>query len=135
MQFNIKPQNQDFHINGVRHVLPSVAYLANEDPDFLFLDVREEFELVFALIDVKKFECCPLSLILDKLDCFSKDQSIIIVSNKGERSCKVANLLKVQGFLKVFNLDGGIKAWAEAGLPMKSCSSDKCGSCSCGCES
>ncbi|PLW94277.1 MAG: hypothetical protein C0592_03465 [Marinilabiliales bacterium] len=135
MQFNTEPQNQDFHIDGIRHVLPVDAYSVNEDPDFLFLDVREEFELVLALIDVQKFECCSLSVILEKLECLSKDQSIIVLSNKGERSCKVANLLSVQGFTDVYNLDGGIKAWAEAGLPMKSCSSEQCGSCSCGCES
>ena len=74
MQFNTEPQNQDFHIDGIRHVLPVDAYSVNEDPDFLFLDVREGFELVLALIDVQKFECCSLSVILEKLECLSKDQ-------------------------------------------------------------
>ena len=135
MQFQLSPNNQSFHIDGVKHVMPANAYTKNEDPDFLFLDVREEYELILALIDVNYYECCSLSVILDQIAKLPREKAVIVVSNNGERSCKVANLLKVQGFQQVFNLDGGIKSWAEAGLPMKSCSSEKCGSCSCGCDS
>lgn len=135
MKFNKQPINQDFHIDGIQHVLPPDAYEMHENPDFLFLDVREEYELLLALIDVTYYECCSLTVILDQIGKLPKDKAILTISNKGERSTKVANLLKVQGFNRAFNLDGGIKAWAEAGLPMKSCSSEQCGSCSCDCSS
>lgn len=134
MQPYSEPKNQEFHIAGITHLSVEDAYSLNENDQYLFLDVREEYELLLALVDVLHYDCCSMSEILDHVSKLPKDKAYILISNKGERSSKVVNLLKVQGFTEVYNLDGGIKAWSEAGLPMKSCSSEQCGSCSCGCS-
>ena len=48
---------------------------------------------------------------------FDKDKRIILHCASGGRSALAAQTLKKMGYEKVAHLDGGIKAWKEAGLP------------------
>ncbi|MFC7060275.1 MBL fold metallo-hydrolase [Halobacillus seohaensis] len=55
--------------------------------------------------------------VADKLD---KNQEVIVVCAKGGSSQMVAELLEEEGgFTKVFNLEGGMKAWSEHLEPVK----------------
>ena len=47
-----------------------------------------------------------------------KDSEIYVYCAVGGRSSKAADLLIQQGFTKVYNLQGGLTAWKEAGLPI-----------------
>ena len=49
---------------------------------------------------------------------FDKDKRIILHCASGGRSALAAQTLKKMGYDKVAHLDGGIKAWKEAGLPI-----------------
>lgn len=49
---------------------------------------------------------------------FDKQKRIILHCASGGRSALAAKTLKEMGYEKVAHLDGGIKAWKEAGLPM-----------------
>lgn len=45
-----------------------------------------------------------------------KDSPVITQCKAGGRSARALELLKSAGFSKVYNMDGGIMAWDEAGL-------------------
>ena len=51
---------------------------------------------------------------------FDKNKKIILHCASGGRSALAAATLKQMGYNKVAHLDGGMKAWKEAGLPVES---------------
>ena len=50
---------------------------------------------------------------LEKLD---KSQAVSVYCKVGGRSAKAANIMKEMGFEEVYDLDGGIRNWTEAGM-------------------
>jgi rhodanese-related sulfurtransferase len=44
--------------------------------------------------------------------------TIVFVCAKGVRSMQAAKLAERFGYERLYNLDGGTKAWAQAGLPV-----------------
>lgn len=51
---------------------------------------------------------------------FDKNKKIILHCASGGRSALAAATLQQMGYDKVAHLDGGMKAWKEAGLPVES---------------
>lgn len=80
--------------------------------DFLLLDVRRDDELALARIP----GCChiPMHEIEERLAELEpwRGKEIIVMCHGGVRSRKVQGFLKTRGFTKVFNLEGGIDAYA-----------------------
>jgi len=54
----------------------------------------------------------------NKLNGLQKDIPIFVYCAKGKRSEKAAQIMKDQGFLEVYQLQGGLDAWKKSGLPM-----------------
>ncbi|MDI9636515.1 rhodanese-like domain-containing protein [Kamptonema cortianum] len=82
---------------------------AGETP--VLLDVREEFEL-----NISKLE--GVTHIMDedvpsRLEELDPDKETVIICRTGRRSLAVAEYLISKGFTQVFNLEGGMNAWAE----------------------
>lgn len=127
-----KPTLQDFHIEGVKHISPTLAYEALKNNEAVLIDVREPNEVSLDNIPLENVLYHPMSVIVDRLPYISKDQQIILGCPAGVRSTKVANLFKIQGYPSVANLDGGFTMWKAQGLPMESVISFG-GSCGCGC--
>ena len=50
---------------------------------------------------------------------FDKSKRIILHCASGGRSALAASTLKQMGYENVAHLDGGLKAWKEAGLPVE----------------
>ncbi|GAA4301254.1 rhodanese-like domain-containing protein [Nibribacter koreensis] len=50
---------------------------------------------------------------------FDKNKRIILHCAGGGRSAMAANTLKQMGYQNVAHLDGGLKAWKEAGKPLE----------------
>ena len=53
------------------------------------------------------------------LEPFDRDRRIILHCASGGRSALAAATLKEMGYEKVAHLDGGFKAWTEAGGPVQ----------------
>ena len=53
-----------------------------------------------------------------KMDELKKDEEIYIYCAVGARSKEAAEMLIQQGFTKVYHLNGGLQAWARAGMPI-----------------
>ena len=85
-------------------------YLAVADPPPLLLDVREEGE--YAICHIANSRHIPMNQIPEAHEALDPEQEIIVICHHGMRSARVANYLQQIGFSKVFNLAGGIHAWA-----------------------
>jgi rhodanese-related sulfurtransferase len=131
MKTTEKPLLQDFHIEGVRHINPLDALEAITKGEAVMLDVRELNEVKLESVPLDRVLNHPMSVIMDRLSYIAKDQNIIVACPGGVRSVKVANLLLMQGYPHVANLDGGLMMWKAKGLPYDSTIS----SAGCGCKS
>ena len=60
----------------------------------------------------------PLADIEKKAASLATDKPLILVCEMGRSAIGAASRLRAQGFTAVSVLDGGIKAWSTAGLPL-----------------
>ena len=93
------------------------THLINRE-DALVVDVREPGEYSTGhILGAKNY---PLSRIGDAADLVKrKERPVIVYCDGTDRSSKAVSLLKKQGFTRVANLSGGLKAWQQAGLPVE----------------
>jgi rhodanese-related sulfurtransferase len=80
------------------------------DPDCFILDVRDQWE--FAEYNLGG-HLIPLAELPARLGELDKNQEIIVHCQMGGRSSRAVAYLLDQGFTKVKNLRGGIKAWEQ----------------------
>jgi rhodanese-related sulfurtransferase len=91
----------------------------DDSASFLWIDVREPEEHEIARIDHDEVVYLPLShLAQEQLEALpaeasDKDAEIIIFCHHGMRSAQVVAWLSQQGWTNVWNMSGGIAAWAE----------------------
>ena len=83
----------------------------------LIIDVREPDELAEIAYDVKDIKNIPLGELESRLAEVPKDKQVIVVCKKGGRSSQAYELLKGKGFENIANMEGGMDAWSEKGLP------------------
>ena len=81
----------------------------NKD-DFQLIDVREEYEYEIANLNG---ELIPLGTVMDNLDKISKVKPVIIHCRSGARSAAIINELEKKGYQNLYNLKGGILAYAR----------------------
>jgi rhodanese-related sulfurtransferase len=55
----------------------------------------------------------------DRLDSLDKTLPYFVYCRSGNRSGQTLDMMRDLGFEEVYNLDGGINAWDEAGLPVE----------------
>ncbi len=84
--------------------------LIDTDADFQLIDVREPYEYEIANIGGN---LVPLNLIEDDVNKIASDKQVVVHCRSGVRSAKAIHLLeKKYGFKNLYNLKGGILAWA-----------------------
>lgn len=77
----------------------------------VILDVREPWEYgICALPDSTHI---PMGQITQRAKELNKDDEIVVVCHHGSRSAFVAQYLQQQGFSRLYNLEGGVSAWAQ----------------------
>lgn len=82
----------------------------------VFVDVREPYEVDEVAYGVDYLHI-PLGDIQVRLDEFPKDKDIIVGCRSGKRSMNACMFLKMQGYERVQNLEGGILGWIEDECP------------------
>jgi rhodanese-related sulfurtransferase len=101
-------------------VTPAQAtHLINRE-DALVVDVRDAGE--YGAGHVLGAKNVPLARIEDGANDLAKrkDKPLIVYCDTGtNRAAKALAALKKQGFAHVVNLNGGIGAWQQAGLPVE----------------
>lgn len=79
--------------------------------DFQLIDVREEHEAEIAEIGA---ELIPLGTVPENVDKFAKDKQVVVHCRSGARSGNAIQWLEANhGFENLYNLKGGILAWAD----------------------
>ncbi len=87
--------------------------------DLVLLDIREPHEHAEAHLEGDVL--VPPVEVAERIDELAPDtsQRLILYCRSGARSARAANLLQEQfGYDNVANVEGGILAWQEAGLPV-----------------
>lgn len=95
---------------------PATAKKLLDRGEAVLIDVREADEYAQAHIDGAKL--MPLSSFDPARVETDGRKKVIMQCAAGGRSAKAAGALAASGVKNVANLSGGIKAWAQAGLPI-----------------
>lgn len=78
------------------------------------IDIRQPAELNSGIIPGA--EALPMHTIPLRLSELKRDEKLIMVCRSGARSAQACMFLQQQGYDNVFNLRGGMIAWAGSGL-------------------
>jgi rhodanese-related sulfurtransferase len=86
------------------------AMLDNKE-DFQLIDVREEYEFEICNLNGRLI---PMGEVPQRTDEISKDKPVVIHCRSGKRSGDIVNYLETNlGYTNLYNLQGGILAWAD----------------------
>ena len=84
----------------------------DSDKEVQIIDVREPWEREIGLIDGS--DHIIMNLIPENIEKINRDSDVVVHCRSGARSAAVAQyLVYQQGFSNIYNLEGGITAWAE----------------------
>jgi len=78
--------------------------------DFQLIDVREDFEYEMSNLGGLLI---PLGGILIETEKIEKEKPVVVMCRSGKRSAVAIMQLENQGFTNLYNLLGGITAWAQ----------------------
>ena len=103
--------------SNAKHVNTSEAtQLINKKAQIIDVRTSEEF----ARGHIRQSKLSPLSNLNEQLPLakLKQDKPVLIVCESGMRARRAASLLAKQGYTDVAVLDGGIRSWQEAQLPI-----------------
>lgn len=81
----------------------------------LLVDVRNNDEVARSMIEGAIH--IPLALLPLQCDALNKAEKIVFYCHSGVRSAHAASFAASKGYQHIYNLAGGVLAWARAGLP------------------
>jgi rhodanese-related sulfurtransferase len=85
--------------------------MRDKNEDFQLIDVREEYEFDICQIGG---ELIPMGEVAENLDKINKTKKVVVHCRSGKRSASVVQMLEQQhGYTNLYNLKGGIMAWAD----------------------
>lgn len=101
---------------GVKNV--TVAELAEklQQGGVRLIDVRTDAEVARGMIP--QGVSLPLHLLPMRMSELDKSAATVFYCQMGGRSAQAAAFADANGFAEVYNLQGGITAWAHAGMPL-----------------
>jgi rhodanese-related sulfurtransferase len=91
------------------------SILRENNPDTVFLDVREDSER--ATCRIERSLHIPMGDISERAHALPQDKPLIVYCHHGMRSLHVVQYLEARGFENAINLTGGIDAWATGVEP------------------
>ena len=77
----------------------------------LLLDVREPWE--FQTCHIKGSTALPMNTVAARAQELDPEAETVVICHHGARSYQVAMFLERSGFSKLYNLQGGVNAWAD----------------------
>jgi rhodanese-related sulfurtransferase len=97
---------------------PQVANERVSSGELKIVDVREPWE--YARDHIPSATLTPLGQIIARPQETVTADNVVFVCEVGQRSAVAAELAAAAGMQHVFNLEGGMQAWRNAGLPVES---------------
>ncbi len=105
-------------MNGYKNITITELQTMMKQGDLLLLDVRTDAEV--ARGKIPRGDSLPLHLLPMRLGGMDKRATTVFYCQTGGRSAQAAAFAAANGFTDAYNLQGGISAWARAGLPIES---------------
>lgn len=106
------------NMNGFRNITVAELQAMMEQGGLRLVDVRTDAEILRGKIP--QGDPLPLHLLPLRLGGMDKNSTTVFYCQMGGRSAQAAAFAAANGFTDVYNLQGGISAWAQAGLPIGS---------------
>ena len=97
---------------------PQVANERISSGELKIVDVREPWE--YARDHIPAATLTPLGQIIARPQEAITADNVVFVCEVGQRSAVAAELAAAAGMQHVYNLEGGMQAWRNAGLPVES---------------
>jgi sulfur-carrier protein adenylyltransferase/sulfurtransferase len=97
---------------------PQAANERVSSGELTIIDVREPWE--YARDHIPSAKLTPLAQIIARPQDVITSDNVVFVCEVGQRSAVAAELAAAAGKQHVFNLEGGMQAWRNAGLPVES---------------
>ncbi len=102
---------------GIKEIdVHALKGILDEGKRVRLIDVRSDAEMAAGMIP--NAEKLPLHLLPLKLNEFTSDDVCILYCRSGARSAQGVGFMAARGYENVYNLRGGIIAWAQNGMPM-----------------
>lgn len=103
--------NQDEEKDVKSITVKELNQLREDKEDIQVIDVREDYE--YEIVNIAA-ELIPLGQIETQVDKIASDKKVIVHCRSGKRSADAIDILeKKYGFKNLYNLEGGILAWAD----------------------
>lgn len=93
-----------------------LAQLKQNGETIRVIDIRQPAELNAGVIPGA--EPLPMHIIPLRINEFKRDEKLIMVCRSGARSAQACMFMQQQGYENVYNLRGGMMAWAGSGLEL-----------------
>jgi rhodanese-related sulfurtransferase len=106
------------NINGFKNITVAELQAMMKQGGLRLVDVRTDAEV--ARGKIPQGDSLPLHLLQLRLSGMDKSSTTVFYCQVGGRSAQAAAFAAANGFTDVHNLQGGITAWAQAGLPIES---------------
>ncbi len=104
------------NMNGFRNITVAELRAMMEKGGLRLVDVRTDAEISRGKIP--QGDPLPLHLLPLRLGGMDRNCATVFYCQMGGRSAQAAAFAAANGFNEVYNLQGGIAAWAQAGLPI-----------------
>lgn len=85
--------------------------------EVFILDVRTPEEYDAGHINGSKL--IPLEVLDKRLNDIPRDRKLLVYCRTGHRSAQASEILVNNGFKEIYNMQGGITAWANAGYSVE----------------
>ena len=99
-------------------VSPQQALDLSKDPDIVVIDVRTPEEFAEGYIDGADMIDFYADTFADDIAALDPDDTYLLYCRSGNRSGQTAVLMQQLGFENVYDMDGGVAAYGEQGLPL-----------------
>ncbi len=91
--------------------------LIDSKPNLIIIDVRTQLEYETSHIE-GSINICVTSFPEQLINTTNPNDEILLYCKSGMRSANALQLTHESGYLKVYNMVGGIEAWKSAGYPV-----------------
>ncbi len=108
--------NRNNHVADFNNITVAELTKLLQQGNLKLIDVRTDAEIARGRIP--EGVALPLHLLPLKMHELDKNAKIVFYCQVGGRSAQAAAFAAANGFSGVYNLQGGITAWAHAGLPI-----------------
>ncbi len=104
-------QSKDEENNMKEVTVKELKQMIDENQDFQLIDIREDYEYDICNLGAEQI---PMGNVMAEIDKLSKEKKVVLHCRSGGRSGQMIQVLEQRmGFENLYNLKGGILAWAD----------------------